>query len=69
MLMTRSKVDGPLWMTLMCEELRVFGDFQTINKKINEMPDSLNRLFGVIFVRLQNEDNTGCIKKVSLCIL
>ncbi|XP_041355053.1 TPR repeat-containing protein DDB_G0287407-like [Gigantopelta aegis] len=65
-LMTRSQVDGPLWMTLMCEELRVFGDFRTINKKIEEMPDSLDGLFGVILLRLQAEDDTGCIKK-ALC--
>ena len=34
---------NPLWLTLACEELRVFGDFMTILDKIQQLPDDLIR--------------------------
>ncbi|XP_067675837.1 TPR repeat-containing protein DDB_G0287407-like [Haliotis asinina] len=63
-----TKVDSPLWMTLVCEELRVFGDFKMVTQKIHSLPDTLNGLFGIIFTRLLAEDNTGCIKK-AVCLI
>ena len=32
---------NPLWLTLACEELRVFGKFETLLEKINSLPDDL----------------------------
>ncbi|XP_071113801.1 TPR repeat-containing protein DDB_G0287407-like [Haliotis cracherodii] len=63
-----TRVDSPLWMTLVCEELRVFGDFQMVTQKIHSLPDTLDGLFGVIFNRLLAEDDTGCIKK-AVCLI
>ena len=34
---------NPLWLTLACEELRVFGIFETLLDKINSLPDDLIR--------------------------
>ena len=35
---------NPLWLSLACEELRVSGDFNTINEKIISLADELLRL-------------------------
>lgn len=34
---------NPLWLTLACEELRVFGKFETLKGKIESLPDDLIR--------------------------
>jgi len=32
---------NPLWLTLACEELRVFGSFENLLDKITGLPDDL----------------------------
>ena len=34
---------NPLWLTLACEELRVYGKFETLINKIESLPDELIR--------------------------
>lgn len=47
----------PLWLTLACEELRVFGVFEEVTQKITQLPDELIDLEESVFERLvyQNE--------------
>ncbi|XP_050390408.2 telomerase protein component 1 isoform X1 [Patella vulgata] len=68
LLVNGTGVDNPLWIRLMCEELRVFGDFRNLTSKIRDLPKSLDELFSTIFTRLLAEDSTGCIKK-TLCLI
>ena len=42
-LVTKDGSSNPLWLTLACEELRVFGDFQQLLGKIESLPDDLIR--------------------------
>lgn len=49
---------SPLWLALACEELRVFGVFEQVTKRIKELPDSIVGLLGLIFNRLIAEDET-----------
>ena len=32
---------NPLWLTLACEELRVYGNFERLSEKIESLPDDL----------------------------
>ena len=40
-LMMKEGSKYPLWLTLACEELRVFGSFELLNEKIEALPDEL----------------------------
>ena len=40
-LMAKSSSENPLWLSIACEELRVFGMFREILDKINHMADGL----------------------------
>ena len=40
-LMTKEGSKYPLWLTLACEELRVFGSFELLTDKIQSLPDEL----------------------------
>ncbi|PVD28330.1 hypothetical protein C0Q70_10917 [Pomacea canaliculata] len=62
-----SKVNNPQWMMWMCEELRIFGDFRMMDKKLSEMPDTMEDFLQLLLKRLLYEDDTGCIKK-TLCL-
>ena len=40
-LLTKESSQNPLWLSIACEELRVFGQFREISDKINSMADGL----------------------------
>ena len=40
-LLTKTASENPLWLSIACEELRVFGDFRQVSDKINSLPDGL----------------------------
>ncbi|GFN93643.1 telomerase protein component 1-like [Plakobranchus ocellatus] len=60
--------DSPLWVMLMAEELRIFGDFRLMADKINNLPCSLNEFLVQVLDRVIQEDERGVIKKV-LCLV
>jgi len=55
---------NPLWLSLSCEELRVFGVFETITRHIRSLPATLKELLQFIMNRLTNEDQENNIYKV-----
>lgn len=55
---------NPLWLSLSCEELRVFGVFETITRHIRSLPVTLKELLQFIINRLTNEDQENNIHKV-----
>ncbi|MEE6511697.1 hypothetical protein FKM82_018376 [Ascaphus truei] len=59
---------NPLWLSLACEELRVFGVFETLTQKIAGFPDTLQGLLGNIIQRLVQEDQGARVKEL-LCLL
>ncbi|KAM5191660.1 telomerase protein component 1-like [Mantella aurantiaca] len=67
-LLGKSSSANPLWLSLACEELRVFGVFEMLTKKIIGFPDSLQGLLGNIIQRLVQEDQHNLVKKL-LCLL
>ena len=42
-LLSKQGSSNPLWLTLSCEELRVFGKFEMLLEKINSLSDDLIR--------------------------
>lgn len=54
----------PLWLNFSCYELKVFGDYLTLNKKIEDMPNTVSGLINHIFLRLNREFDDELVKKV-----
>jgi len=50
----------------MTEELRIFGDFRNLDKKIDQISDSVESLLTAIINRLINEDDEGFVKQVCI---
>ena len=47
-LLDKKGSSNPLWLTLACEELRVYGVFETLTDKIHELPDELIRYASIL---------------------
>ena len=52
-LLTKEGSKYPLWLTLACEELRVFGSFEMLTEKIQSLPDELITLEESVFERFE----------------
>lgn len=57
-----------LWLSMACEELRVFGVFELLTGYIKELPSSLDNLLEKILTRLVKEDETELLKE-TLCFM
>ncbi|XP_047125381.1 TPR repeat-containing protein DDB_G0287407 isoform X1 [Hydra vulgaris] len=68
MLLDKVGSANPLWLTLACEELRVYGKFETLINKIQELPDDLISLEESVFERFESE-NGGALMKACVCLL
>lgn len=55
----------PLWLSYVCNELRVFGEFATINRKIEQLPAELEGLMAHIFDRINSDFRDNIVKEVS----
>ena len=55
-----------LWLSYASEELRVFGDFATLTRKIEGLPETLPGLLSHILDRLITEDTTQLMEKVTI---
>ncbi len=40
-LLTKQSSENPLWLSVACEELRVYGNFRAMTDKINTLADGL----------------------------
>lgn len=54
----------PLWLSYVCNELRVFGDFATINKKIEQLPIDMEELCGNIINRINSDFRNNLVREV-----
>ena len=66
LLMASPGASNPLWLSLACEELRVFGVFETITHQIKSLPATIKELLQLIINRLINEDENSNVQKVRL---
>lgn len=65
-LLEHSSSHLPIWLSIVCLEMRVFGDFATISNKIRDFPDDLDELMKSVLERLLREDETHVLNEVSL---
>ncbi|CAH1785089.1 unnamed protein product [Owenia fusiformis] len=67
-LLSKTSSDNPLWLSLACEELRVFGNFRKVSDKINQLRDGLLELEMQIMTRFE-EESGGELLVATLCLL
>jgi hypothetical protein len=41
LLLSKKSSENPLWLSIACEELRIYGQFRQLSTMINNMADSL----------------------------
>jgi hypothetical protein len=54
----------PLWLNFACHELKIFGEFTTLNNKIENLPQDLTGLIANILDRVNNEFGDNIVQKV-----
>ncbi|XP_073234620.1 TPR repeat-containing protein DDB_G0287407-like isoform X1 [Porites lutea] len=68
MLLEKEGSANPLWLTLACEELRVYGVFNKMDEKIASLSDDLISLEEQVLTRFE-EENGGQIVVATVCLL
>lgn len=68
MLLEKEGSANPLWLTLACEELRVYGVFNKMDDKIASLSDDLISLEEQVLTRFE-EENGGQIVVGTVCLL
>ncbi|XP_022080358.1 telomerase protein component 1-like isoform X2 [Acanthaster planci] len=67
-LLSKDSSQNPLWLSVACEELRVFGLFESLSDKINSLADGLLNLLEQVLTRFE-EENGGELLVATLCLL
>ncbi|KAL3883438.1 hypothetical protein ACJMK2_029701 [Sinanodonta woodiana] len=62
-LMESPCIDTPLWLYVICEELRIHGDFRSLTMKVKSLSSSVQDLLKAVLDRLLTEDTTNLMKK------
>ena len=60
---------SPLWLSLACNELRIFGEFTTVTKMIEDLPEDLDGLVSSIIKRIDSEASNNSIREVFRLVL
>ncbi|CAG2228476.1 unnamed protein product [Mytilus edulis] len=58
----------PLWLTVACEELRVFGEFRKLTQKIRDLPIDMTGLLQVVLGRIV-KDHGNELVQATLCLV
>ncbi|XP_019645560.1 PREDICTED: TPR repeat-containing protein DDB_G0287407-like isoform X1 [Branchiostoma belcheri] len=67
-LLSKDSSANPLWLSIACEELRVYGVFEKVSKKIEGLADGLLNLLTQVLERFE-EENGGHLLVATLCLL
>ena len=67
-LASQKEACNPLWLSLACEELRLFGEFERLTSKVRNLPGNLQDLVFTVLQRLVSEDKTQLVTRV-ICFL
>ncbi|XP_071951905.1 telomerase protein component 1-like isoform X2 [Antedon mediterranea] len=67
-LLSKESSQNPLWLSIACEELRVYGLFEKLTKKIKSFPDGLLSLLESVLSRFEDESG-GQLVVATLCLL
>ena len=71
MLLEKQGSANPLWLTLACEELRVYGVFNLMDEKIASLSDDLIRWVTATAsaVAMKDSSSPTCLSKRQICLL
>ncbi|XP_075249186.1 telomerase protein component 1-like isoform X2 [Convolutriloba macropyga] len=70
LLLSKESSSSYYWLSLACEELRIFGHFALLTEKIASLPDNLVELQCQILHRLESElDTRSWLLVASLCLM
>ncbi|MBX9717412.1 MAG: ATP-binding protein, partial [Microbacteriaceae bacterium] len=53
----------PLWLTVACEELRIFGVFERLNDAINQLPGTVPQLLQQTLARLETQHGVALLSR------
>jgi hypothetical protein len=67
-LVSKADAGRPLWLSVACEELRVFGDFRRLDEKIEDLSPELIGLLEQVLQRTV-KDNGGNLVIATLCLI
>lgn len=65
-LISKEGAKDPVWLSLACEELRVFGVFEKLSEKIENLPGDLASVVRHIFSRIKSEIGVSAHRFISL---
>jgi tetratricopeptide (TPR) repeat protein len=71
LLLTNPATENPLFLMVALEELRGYGSFENLNEVILALPragDTVQKLFGQVFERLEQEFGDKLVLEVSRCL-
>lgn len=55
LLLSKHESDNPLYLTVACEELRVFGEFERVTERIEALPNAVESLFEQVLERIEED--------------
>lgn len=67
-ILTKADATKPLYLKVACEELRVFPNFELINSRIENLPETIPDLFAQMLERLETDHNPELVKD-TMCLL
>ncbi|XP_064618016.1 nephrocystin-3-like [Liolophura sinensis] len=67
-LVLKEDAGRPLWLSVACEELRVFGSFDQLTQKITHLPGELIGLLDMVLARIISSYG-GDLVKATLCLI
>ncbi|XP_064601394.1 LOW QUALITY PROTEIN: telomerase protein component 1-like [Liolophura sinensis] len=67
-LLSKREASNPLYLTLACEELRLYSVFEKITGKLRSLPHTVSQLLGDILSRMETDVGKG-LTRTSLCLL
>lgn len=63
------KAGSPLYIQVALEELRIFGEFEALAKRVNSLPDNISTLFDQVLERIESDFNMpliqGCMSLIA----
>lgn len=63
LLVSNEGSQNPFWLSLACQELRVFGVFETVTARIKELESTVDGLLGQVLKRVVEEDSSGLVRQ------
>eukprot|EP01125_Pyxidicula_operculata_P021681 TRINITY_DN850_c0_g1_i2.p1 TRINITY_DN850_c0_g1~~TRINITY_DN850_c0_g1_i2.p1 ORF type:complete len:2119 (-),score=466.83 TRINITY_DN850_c0_g1_i2:988-7344(-) len=64
LLMSKSDAVKPLYLVLVCEELRIYGIFEKIKEKISNFSPTLQGVLEQVLIRLENEHGKKIVSQI-----